>query len=297
MPDASASIALRVALVPTVKSSRDGADVRVDGPWLWRASRTPDGPATARFSSDGGVVTVDAWGPGAAAAVAAAPDLLGAGDDPESFRPDHPRLRAVVAEHRWVRMARAGDFVSCLVRAVCGQRVTWRDAEIAWRGLLRRWGTEAPGPAPEGLRVPPDPEVLRRVPLHELHTVEMEAQRGRALLAVCAVSGRINSWTDPADALSRVQHLPGIGPWTATGAARRAFGDPDLVLLGDLHAPRALQYALTGDEGPADDASMLALLAPYAGHRGRVQMLIDLAGLAPPRHAPLPGNAHRRRGG
>ena len=180
MPDASTTFELRVALVPTVRSSRDGADVRVDGPWLWRASRTPEGPATTRISAEAGVVTVDAWGPGADAAVAAAPDLLGAHDDPESFRPEHPRLRAVVAELRWVRMARAGDLVSCLLRAVCGQRVTWRDAEIAWRGLLRRWGTEAPGPAPEGLRVPPDPAVLRHVPLHELHTVEMEAQRGRA---------------------------------------------------------------------------------------------------------------------
>jgi regulatory protein len=36
-----------------------------------------------------------------------------------------------------------------------------------------------------------------------------------------------------------LQHLlcsvPGIGPWTATGLAQHVLGDPDAVLLGDLH--------------------------------------------------------------
>jgi hypothetical protein len=35
-----------------------------------------------------------------------------------------------------------------------------------------------------------------------------------------------------------------------------------------------------------DDAGLLELLAPYAGHRYRVSRLIELGGSAPPRRGP-----------
>jgi hypothetical protein len=35
-----------------------------------------------------------------------------------------------------------------------------------------------------------------------------------------------------------------------------------------------------------DDAGMLELLAPYAGHRHRAARLVVLSGIHPPRHGP-----------
>jgi hypothetical protein len=51
-------------------------------------------------------------------------------------------------------------------------------------------------------------------------------------------------------------------------------------------------YALAGDR--VDDEGMLALLAPYAGHRYRAARLIEMSGVRVPRFGPrLPIRDHR----
>ena len=52
-------------------------------------------------------------------------------------------------------------------------------------------------------------------------------------------------------------------------------------------------WALAG--GVVDDAGMLELLAPYAGHRYRATRLVELSGVAPPRRGPrLPAREYQR---
>src|SRR5438270_10652564 len=73
------------------------------GPWdpstrvgageAWRATMTAGGPATTRYSRIGDEVTVTAWGPGAEAALEAAPDIIGEHDSRAGFEPRHPLLR------------------------------------------------------------------------------------------------------------------------------------------------------------------------------------------------------------
>ena len=46
----------------------------------------------------------------------------------------------------------------------------------------------------------------------------------------------------------------------------------------------AFGWALTGSE--VDDDGLAELLEPYAGHRYRVQRLLELAGASRPRHGP-----------
>ena len=58
----------------------------------------------------------------------------------------------------------------------------------------------------------------------------------------------------------------------------------DAISVGDYHVARSVTFALIGEE--RDDAVMLELLAPYAGHRYRVQRLLELAGIGHPRHGP-----------
>jgi 3-methyladenine DNA glycosylase/8-oxoguanine DNA glycosylase len=57
------------------------------------------------------------------------------------------------------------------------------------------------------------------------------------------------------------------------------------VSVGDYHVPNMVGWALAG-EVRADDARMLALLEPFRGHRGRVCVLLELAGVAAPRFGP-----------
>jgi hypothetical protein len=49
---------------------------------VWRATRTPLGPAAVALADLGGRIRVTAWGPGAEWALEAAPALIGADDDP-----------------------------------------------------------------------------------------------------------------------------------------------------------------------------------------------------------------------
>ena len=89
---------------------------------------------------------------------------------------------------------------------------------------------------------------------------------------------------DPDEADRRLRSLPGIGLWTSAEIRQRAAGDPDAVSIGDYHLPRAVGWTLAGRI--TDDAGMLELLAPYAGHRYRVTRLIELSGGHPPRRGP-----------
>jgi 3-methyladenine DNA glycosylase/8-oxoguanine DNA glycosylase len=82
--------------------------------------------------------------------------------------------------------------------------------------------------------------------------------------------------------LARVR---GIGPWTVAEVTRVAYGDPDAVSVGDYHIPSVVAWALAG-EPKADDARMLKLLEPYRGQRGRVQRLLEVSGISPPKRGP-----------
>ena len=79
--------------------------------------------------------------------------------------------------------------------------------------------------------------------------------------------------------------MPGIGPWTTAEVARLALGDPDAVSVGDFHLPNLVARLLAGEPRGTDER-MLELLAPYAGHRARVQRLLEASGAHAPRYGP-----------
>jgi 3-methyladenine DNA glycosylase/8-oxoguanine DNA glycosylase len=88
--------------------------------------------------------------------------------------------------------------------------------------------------------------------------------------------------------------LPGIGVWTSAETRIRALGDPDAVSVGDYHLAHEVGYALTGTR--TDDAGMVALLAPWDGHRQRVVRLLAASGVREPRRGPrLAPEDHRGR--
>ena len=64
-----------------------------------------------------------------------------------------------------------------------------------------------------------------------------------------------------------------------------ALGDADAVSVGDYHLKNVVAWALA-QEPRATDARMLELLEPYAGHRGRVCLLLESAGVQAPRYGP-----------
>ena len=259
---------------------------------VWRTSLTPDGPGTlrvlSRLGESGGstLVTGQAWGPGAGWLLDHVPAQLGGHDDRSGFAAADPVVGELMRRHRDLRIGRSDRVFEALVPAVLEQKVVSREAHRAWRFLLVKFGPPAPGPAPAGMRVFPPPRVWARIPSWDWHRAGVEGVRARTIITAAEVAARLEETggLGSADADRRPRALPGIGPWTSAEIRQRAVGDPDAVSVGDYNLPKAVGWTLAGRI--TDDAGMLELLAPYAGHRYRVTRLIELGGSRPPRRGP-----------
>ncbi len=263
--------------------------VTADGT-LWRTFRAPEGPGTlALRQAAAGPVTAAAWGPGAEWLIQTLPDLLGASDEDAGFVPG-PRLREAARRFPGLRVPRCRRVLEMLLPAILEQKVTGGQARTAWRYLLRRYGSPAPGPAPAGMLSLPAPEVWRRVPSWEWHRAGVEAARSRAAVTSAGVAGRLEETAamTPQAAAQRLRAVPGVGAWTVAEVMQRAHGDPDAVSVGDFHLAAQVGWALV--RRPVDDAGMLDLLEPWRGQRYRaVRLLLASSPPAPrfgPRYAP-----------
>ena len=253
----------------------------------WWATETPHGPASVAFRAVGGEVCADAWGPGAEWAIDRVPALLGGRDDPSGFRSHHRVVEDLVGRLGVPRIGATDRWFEALATAAVYQRVVSADARTAVARLGHRFGGEVPGECP--LPLMPRPRTALTIPDHGYHRVGVDRARARVVRVAAKHASRLEALGDrpAAEAREWLQRLPGVGPWTAARTTGAAAGDPDAVPVGDLHVPVLVTYALSGATDGTDD-SMLELLEPYAGHRGRVVRLVKAAGIGPPRHHPAP---------
>lgn len=280
---------LPASLWPLVASG-DDPTIRVRADLLVRAVRTPEGPSTVevrREGTDG--FRARAWGPGAAQALTHAPGWVGAEDRLAGFDPAaHPTVARLAHRQPGLRLVRSGRIDDVLVPVILGQRVTVGEARRAWSRLVRTWGEPAPGP--HGLRLPPSPERLATAPYWAFHELGVERARATTIIEACRRLDRLRAAVSaPTDeALRLLRTVRGVGPWTAALVRRHAAGDPDTVEVGDFHVRNQVAWALAG-EARGTDERMLELLAPFAGHRGRVVRLLLAGGV----HAPTFGPRRR----
>ncbi|WP_245566063.1 DNA-3-methyladenine glycosylase family protein [Thermocrispum municipale] len=257
-------------------------------PGVWRTSLTDDGPVSMLLTQDDvHTLTCRAWGPGARRAVENAPELCGAADDPSEFRPDHPMLEGLLRRNRGLRIGRTNRVLEALIPAILEQRVLGRQATTAWRRLVRRYGTPAPGPAPEGMKVFPAPSTWAAIPAWEWHRLGVDPRRTRTIIACVRRAGRLErlSGLPTEDAKRLLCTIDGIGVWTAAEIAQRAFGDTDALSVGDVHLARVVGHAMFNAD--FDDDAMVAALEPWRPHRYRVVRLLHAGGYATrPRFAP-----------
>jgi 3-methyladenine DNA glycosylase/8-oxoguanine DNA glycosylase len=258
-----------------------------DGPVnaVWRTALTPDGPATLRARvgrATDDEVELDAWGEGAQWMLKQAPAMIGAEDDLTGFAElaaAHPILAEAHRTRSQVRLVRTGLVLQGLIPAILEQKVTTLSAYAAWRRLVRAYGNPAPGPdwMPRDMYVLPEPHVWTLIPSWEWRRAEVDGKRAEAIIRACRRAKAIERLAGASvdEASTKLQTIPGIGPWTAAETLQRSHGAADLVSVGDLHLPRIICGILgePGDRG-YDDAKMLELLAPFAPHRQRAVRLL-----------------------
>lgn len=276
---------LALTLAP-LRRGRGDPTIRLAPGRAWRATRTPAGPATLALVQGPGVVSAEAWGPGADLAIEGVPRLLGL-DAPPPTLTSHRIIDEVARRFPGLRLTRSEAVLESLVPAILEQKVTGDEARRAWRRLVMRYGEPAPGPAEWRLRVPPAPDILAALPYYTYHPMGVERRRAELIRRVASRAAWFEAIVDLPlpEAYARLTALPGIGPWTAAEVAIRVLGDPDAVSVGDFHLPNLVAFALAG-EPRADDVRMLELLEPWRGHRAWVVRLLELSGIRAPRYGP-----------
>ncbi|MFD4366838.1 DNA-3-methyladenine glycosylase family protein [Rhodococcus sp. NPDC058521] len=285
-----------LTLAPLRRGRGDPCHRRTADGAIWRTSLMPSGPVTWRVSqSDRFTATGRAWGPGASEWSAQLPRLIGDHDDASDFTPIHPVLVEAHRRFPQLRIGRTDRVFEALVPAVLEQRVHGIAAFASWRRLVLKYGEPAPGPAPDGMRVPPPAEVWRKIPSWEYHRAGVDPSRSRTIVRCAQVADRLEKAVDlsPDAAIRRLMAVPGVGVWTAAEVAQRALGDADALSVGDYHLAGMVGWTLFGR--PIDDEEMVARLEPMRPHRYRAVQLLMVSGAAvKPRFGPRTAIADHR---
>jgi len=270
---------------------RPMADGGSDPTWIFgagsvvHAMSTPDGAVTVELRSDSHGVTAIMWGPGTGWVTPRLGELVGDPAPPSFDASLHPLVDQLHRRFAGTRFGASLRLRDVLVPTILGQRVTAREARRTWWMLVRRLGDPAPGS--HDLLTPPEPARIVRLTDGDWHRMGVERQRADAIRRTHAVLGSLESAAQlsSAELQQRLCAVPGIGPWTATSLAANVLGDADAVLLGDLHAPHHVCFALAGEPRGSDER-MLELLEPWRGHRARVVRLVGRSGRRAPRRGP-----------
>lgn len=261
---------------------------RFVGDTYWWATRTPEGPASLALRRDGSAALVaTGYGPGGHWVADRAHAVAGLADDQTGF-PEVAAAHELVARlahaHQGVRLPATGIVFPRLLRAILEQKVTGKEAYRAYAATVRHFRAPAPGPV-DGLLLPPEPAEVAAAPYWVFHPFGVEQRRAETLRRAAATADRLERCRDSKEATARLTAIRGIGAWTAAEVVRTVYGDADAVSVGDYHIPNTVAWALAG-EPRGDDARMLELLSPFRGHRGRVCVLLEAAGIAAPRYGP-----------
>ncbi|MCE9621649.1 MAG: DNA-3-methyladenine glycosylase 2 family protein [Actinomycetia bacterium] len=264
---------------------RNDPTTRLEAGEFWRATYTPDGPATLHIDFRGDELRSQAWGPGGDWMLQRVGAMTGANDPGYVFTEAHPAITSAQRDHPRLRFGASFTLYHELLPTVLGQRVTGGEAVNQWRALVQRLGDAAPGPT--DLRLPPAPDALAAQPAWWFHPIGIEAKRAEPLRQLGKHASKLWQWAElaPTDAAAKLALLPGIGAWTIGSALGSALGDADSVAVGDFHLKNIVGYALAG-RARSTDEEMLRLLEPYRGQRGRVVRLLLAAGHTAPKFGP-----------
>jgi 3-methyladenine DNA glycosylase/8-oxoguanine DNA glycosylase len=219
--------------------------------------------------------------------------LLAFDDDPTPFQSafrDDPFLGRSVRALRGLRPIRLATVTHALLRAICGQLITAREARAIEARVIRRVSRRDPA---SGLWEPPAREQIAALAPAELCRLGLAPKRAAALVRILRTLDVERLRAVPgAELAARLQAERTVGPWTVGVVALEGGGQWTHGIVGDLALVK-LATALKGR--PVELHETAELLDPYGEHAG-LACVVMLAGL---RRGllPLPERARGALGG
>ncbi|QLK60307.1 DNA-3-methyladenine glycosylase 2 [Enterobacteriaceae bacterium Kacie_13] len=124
-----------------------------------------------------------------------------------------------------------------VVRAILGQLVSVKMAATLATRLTQRWGEPVNTPFAALTHLFPSPATVGQLTVDDLRGIGVQAKRAACLigLAQAVEEGRLplDEMTDAQEGIKMLLAMPGIGSWTASYVAMRAWSAPDVFLGGD----------------------------------------------------------------
>jgi AraC family transcriptional regulator, regulatory protein of adaptative response / DNA-3-methyladenine glycosylase II len=156
------------------------------------------------------------------------------------------RLAPAVRNNPGLRVPGAFNGFEMGLRAIIGQQVTVKAATTIACRLVAAFGEPIVTPVAELTRLTPRSERLARASVDEIARCGIIAARARSIVALSRAveCGRLclegGARPGPADAITQLAELPGIGLWTAHYLAMRAMRWPDAFPKEDIAVRNAL---------------------------------------------------------
>ena len=185
---------------------------------------------------------------------------------------DDPLLGPSLRRLRGLRVLRVATVAQSLLRAVCGQLVTSREARALERRILRATMPRGAGDLCE----PPSREALGALSPLRLRTFGLAERRAAALVRVCRSLDLERLRDVPTEAAAiRLERERTLGPWSAGVVCLQGLGRHERGLVGDLGLVKLLA-ALR--ERPVEGWETQELLEPYGEWAGLASVYL-LAGM------------------
>jgi DNA-3-methyladenine glycosylase II len=188
-----------------------------------------------------------------------------------------PVLGELQARYDWLRPVCFYSAYEAATSFVIGQRIAMRQARIVKERLAETHGDQIeiggqlvrPFPRPQRLLEVSAVTGLSQVKVARLHDL------ARAALDGVLDTERLRALPE-AEALTELQALPGVGPWTASAVLLRGCGIADALPLAD-DISRTAVASLYGLPEPPDDATWARISDAWRPYRMWATVLIHMA--------------------